>query len=180
MKMMKTFSCLVSAAVLSLVGAALAYDCQTVDTTIGDRDVLVIGGYTFARPIEFDFAPTNAPSTNVSYTAEFRLVYLNDELPRATEENLGEVLGTGSLLNGWLREFLEEQYSGADFEELMTKYFDKSLAADINEKFPAYLEPKLMEFDASASETIHSVTVNVTARGAFKQALLRRLAESRK
>lgn len=177
--MMKTIAYLVSAAVLSLTGAAVAYDCQTVDTTIGDRDILVIGGYTFARPIEFDFAPTNAPSTNVSYTAEFRLVYLNDELPRATEENLGEVLNTGNLLNGWLREFLEEQYAGADFEELMTKYYDKSLAADVNEKFPCYLEPKLRAFDASVAESIHSVTVNVTARGAFKRALIERHAESR-
>lgn len=164
-------------ALLSLAFAdnAFAYDCQTVDTPIGDRDILVIGGFTFTRPLEFDFAPTNAPSTNVSYTAEFRLVYINDELLRATDENYNEVLTTGALLNGWLREFLDEQYFGAEYGELLAKYQDKSLVADVNENFPAYLQQKLSESDQALSESIHSVTVNVSAKGALRSALLERL-----
>lgn len=164
---------------MAFVSDVCAYDCQTVDTTIGDRDILVIGGFTFTRPFEFDFAPTNAPSTNVTYAAEFRLVYINDELSRATEENFEEVLKTSVLLNGWLRDFLEEQYSGADYDELIAKYYDKSLASDLNDKFPEYLESRLRAFDATAADAIHSVTVNVTAKGALKSALLEKLGQSR-
>jgi len=172
---MKKILGLVALFSLVFVNNTFAYDCQTVDTTIGDRDILVIGGFTFTRPFEYDFAPTNAPSSNVTYTAEFRLVYLNDELPRATDDNFNEVLNTSGLLNGWLREFLDDQYAGADYEELLAKYFDKSLVSDLNRKFPEYLDTKLAEIDSSFAASIHSVTVNVSAKGAFRSALLEKL-----
>ena len=175
---MKTAIGIFAIVTLAFVDMVSANDCQMLDTSIGDHDMLVVGGFTFSRPFEFDLAPTNAPLAKADYSAEFRLVYVNEELPQVTDESLEDVLNMSVLLNGWLREFLEEQYAGMDYDELITGYFDKSFVADVNARFPKFLEPKLREWDETAADSVHPVAVNVKAKGALKSALLEKLSSS--
>lgn len=169
---MKKLFWLIFIAAFGLINQVSAYDCQSISTAIGDEDVFTFHGITFARPFEFDFAPTNAPSEN-AYAADFQLIYKNDELSRATEANTQEILDTSIMLNECLKDFLDEQYVGADYGEFLSAYFSGALAKDIIAKFPAYMSAKLAEtLDDSADDTIHFVALKITARGALREALL--------
>ncbi len=150
-----------------------ADDCTISQNAIGDWSVVTIGGFTFAKTISIDLAPTNAPMADASYAIRCQVIYRDAKVYRPeTIEELVFVRQTGALLNAWLREFVTEQYVGAEFKELVEAYFQKNLAKDLNSKFPAFVREKIDAMDSSARPDVDTVTVTVEAEGELRSALV--------
>ena len=166
---MKTKTLIVVAAMLSMVSAAYAgYDCQVASNGIGDWNLVTIGGYTFAKSISLDLAPTNAPKSEAQYSIRCQVVYQDRNIPRPkTEKEMDFARATGSLLNIWLKELVADQYGGAEYADLLSKYFAGWFTEDINARFPAYVAEKIAEMDDDVRIDIAAVTVTVNAEGEF-------------
>lgn len=171
---MKTKTLMVVAAMLSMASAAYAgYDCQVASNDIGDWNLVTIGGYTFAKSISLDLAPTNAPKADARYSIRCQVVYQDRNLPRPkTEKEMGFARATGGLLNIWLKEFVAEQYVGAEYSDLLSKYCDGRFTEDLNVRFPAYVVEKIAEMDEDERVDVAAVTVTVNAEGEFQADLV--------
>ena len=163
---MKTKALIVVAAVLSMTSAVCAHDFDPIVNGIGDWDILTLGGYTFARSISIDLAPTNAPKADARYSIRCQVVYKDNNIPRPkTDEEKALVRATGSLLNIWLKEVVAEQYVGAEYSDLLSKHYDKQFTENLNELFPAYVAEKIAEMDDDVRIDVAVVTVTVNAEG---------------
>ena len=159
----------IAAAMLLTASAAYAeYDCQTVTSGIGDWNLLTLGGFTFAKPMSVDLAPTNAPKADAQYSIRCQVVYQDRNLPRPeTDEETVVARATGKLLNGWLKELVADQYVGAEYSDLLSKYYDGRFTEDLNARFPAYVAEKIAEMEDGVRIDIAAVTVTVNAEGEF-------------
>ena len=166
---MKTKKLMVVAAMLSMASAVYAwFDCQVASNGIGDWNLVTLGGYTFAKSISVDLAPTNAPKADAQYSIRCQVVYQDRNLPRPkTDEERDEARKTGNRLNDWLKELVADQYVGAEYSDLLSKYFDVQFAEDLNCRFPAYAAEKIAEMDEDERIDIATVTVTVNAEGEF-------------
>ncbi len=159
-------------AVLSMMSAAQAYDCQIIGSGIGDSNLLTLGGFTFAKPISVDLKPKNAPNAGVRYSIRCQVVYEDKNLQRPeTDDEVKVARETGSLLNELLLVFVADQYVGADFSELLSVYYARQFTDDLNEKFQDYVTEKLSAMDVGRRINIATVTVTVNAEGEFRAAL---------
>ena len=170
---MKTKKMTIVAAMLFMASAAYAeFDYQAATNGIGDWNLLTLGGFTFAKPVSVDLAPTNAPNAGAQYSIRCQLVYADKNLPRPeTTQEMRAALATGSLLNAWLKEFIAAQYVGAEYSDLFLKYYDSRFTEDINVRFPEYVEEKIAEMDDDVRIDIAAVTVTVNAEGEFRAEL---------
>ena len=169
---MKTNSLIVMTAVLSMISAAHAYDCQTIDSGIGDLNLLTLGGFTFAKPISVDLKPKNAPNAGIRYSIRCQVVYEDKNLQRPeTDEEVKLARETGSILNELLLAFVADQYIGAEFSELLSVYYARRFTDDLNEKFQDYVTEKISAMDVGRRINISTVTVTVNAEGEFRAGL---------
>ena len=78
--------------VLFLMGALISatvfaeYDCQTFMNDIGDWSVVTLGGFTLAKPISVDLAPTNAPDETAQYSIRCQVIYKDNLIPRPSAQ----------------------------------------------------------------------------------------------
>ena len=165
---MRTKMLMLLAAVLAIAAAHAEYDCQVVSNGIGDWNLLTIGGYTFAKPVSIDLSPTNAPNADAQYSIRCQVVYQDRNIPRPkTKKEMRFARATGNLLNIWLKDFVADQYVGAEYSDLLSKYCDGRFTEDLNGRFPAYVAEKIAEMDDDMRIDIAAVTVTVNAEGEF-------------
>ena len=62
------------------------YDCQTFMNDIGDWSVVTLGGFTLAKPISVDLAPTNAPDETAQYSIRCQVIYKDNLIPRPSAQ----------------------------------------------------------------------------------------------
>ncbi len=168
--------------VLFLVGALMSaivfaeYDCQTFVNDIGDWNVVTLGGFTLAKPISVDLAPTNAPDETAQYSIRCQVIYRDNLIPRPMSDmEFDKVRGVGTKLNLWLKAFIDAEYVGAEYEDLLASYIDKKLVDNLNERFPAYIAERILEMNSSDRPDIDTVTVSVEAEGVFREGLIREI-----
>ena len=53
----------------------------------------------------------------------------------------------GMLLMDHLRDFIAEKYAGADYADLLWKFYVGAVGIDINQLFPAYVKEKMADVD---------------------------------
>lgn len=172
---MKTRLWLVIAVAFTCATTLYAHNYQGYQNVIGDWNVLTLGGYTIANPISVDLAPTNAPDASAQYSIRCQLIYRDNRIPRPRSDNeLKIVLGTGNVLNEWLRDFIANEYAGSDYDDLFEKYKNCMLAEDLNARFPEYIAEQILKIeDPLARPDVDTVTVTVSAEGAFRDDLIR-------
>lgn len=159
---------------LTLSAAYAEYDYQVAPNGIGDWNLVTVGGLTFAKPAQIDLAPTNAPSAEASYAISCQVIYQDNELPRPrTEEELREARLRGAVLSDWLKAYVAKEYAGADFSELLDKYYSGDFAADLNARFPTYVATRIEAMPESSRVDIEEVTVTVEAEADFKAELMK-------
>ena len=167
--------CLVIAVAFTCVTALAEHNYQGYENVIGDWNVLTLGGYTIAKAISVDLAPTNAPDASAQYSIRCQLIYRDNRIPRPRSDNeLKIVLGTGNVLNEWLRDFIANEYAGSDYDDLFEKYKNCMLAEDLNARFPEYIAEQILKIeDPLARPDVDTVTVTVAAEGAFREDLIK-------
>ena len=165
--------------VLLLAGALMGatvfaeYDCQSFVNDIGDLNVVTLGGFTFAKPIYVNLAPTNAPDENAQYAVRCQVIYKDNLIPRPMSDMEFEIVrGIGSLLNSWLMAFVAAEYAGAEYGELRKSYLSKKLVEDLNLQFPDYVAERISEMNPIGRPDIDTVTVSIEAEGAFRDDLI--------
>jgi len=160
-----------------LVPTARANDCRVATTTMGDWNLVSLGGYTLAKPVLVNLAPTNAPIDLINCRLRCQVVYVNASLPHPdTEAEYALARATGVLLNDWLEQLVRAEYAQADFSELMVAYRNSSVAEDLNAKFPEVVKSRLLELAPESRPDIEAVTVSVEAEGAFRELILGEIA----
>lgn len=168
-------------AVLALaISAAYAeFDYQVAPNGIGDWNLVTVGGLTFAKPAVINLAPTNAPSAEATYALRCQVIYQDNEIRRPqTAEELHEARLRGAVLVDWLKGYIKDEYAGAEFSELLEKYYSGALAADLNAKFPSYVASQIEAMPESSRVDIEEVTVTVEAEADFKAELMKLYAAS--
>ncbi len=172
MKLKAHFTAMVACAAFFSV---CAYDCQMAINSIGDGTIVGVGGFTFAKPISIDLAPTNAPVSDAAYTIRCQIVYTDEVNDRPdTLEKLSVARMTGAILNEWLVEFVEEEYVGAEFSALVEEYYQKNLTDDLNREFQKFVSEKISAMDSVDRLAVNAVAVTVEAEGDLRTALLGR------
>ena len=168
--------------VLFLAGALMGatvfaeYDCQTFVNDIGDWNVVTLGGFTLAKPISVDLAPTNAPDETAQYSIRCQIIYRDNLIPRPmSDDEFGIVRGIGAKLNSWLKAFIGAEYAGAEYEDLLASYISKNLVDNLNDRFPDYIAERILEMDSFGRPDIDTVTVSVEAEGVFREDLIREM-----
>lgn len=173
---MKMKNVLLLAAALACATALAEYDCQIFMNDVGDWRVLTLGGFTFAKPISVDLAPTNAPDENAQYSIRCQVVYKDNLIPRPMSDiEFDIVRGIGAKLNSWLGAFIVSEYVGAEYEDLLESYIGKKFVEDLNGRFPAYVAERISGMDPGDRPDIDTVTVSVEAEGAFREDLIREM-----
>ena len=177
----KTTITMVVVAMLAMVQAAFAeYDCQIISSGIGDSNLLTLGGFTLAKPISIDLMPTNAPNAGARYSVRCQVVYKDRNLPRPETDEAKELArATGQLLNSWLVNMAEDLYTGAEFTDLLVKYYGGSFTEDLNKRFAAYVAERIGDMKSRAQIDIDTVTVTVNAEGEFRAVLAELLKQQR-
>lgn len=146
------------------------YDCQVSCADTGDLNIVTLGGFTFAKPISIDLAPTNAPDENVQYSICCQVIYKDNKIPRPmSDDELKTVFNTGAMLNSWLTGFIYDRYCGQDYGILLQSYISGNMAQNVNEDFPEYVAGKIYHMDPSDCIDVNAVTVVVNAEGAFRE-----------
>ena len=167
---MRTKILMVVAVMLVMVSAA--YDCQIIESGIGDSNLLTLGGFTCTKPISIDLMPSNVPNYDVPnydvrYSIRCQVIYKDKTLPRPETDKENELaLETRKYLNSCLRDLVEELYVGMEFADLLAKYYDGRFAKDLNDRFAEYvakINPRV---------NIDIVTVTVNADGEFRAMLV--------
>ena len=162
----------------ALIGATVVaeHDYQCYSNDIGDFKILTIGGYTFAEPIVIDLAPTNAPDATARYSLRCRVAYKDNLTPRPTSDAEFElVLNIAGVMNSWLKEFIGQEYVGAEYAELLKAYKSGEIRKDLEQKFPEYVAEQISALKPSGRPDIETVTVEIEAEGSFKHELIKEL-----
>ena len=178
---MKVKSILFLASALMSATVLAEYDCQTFMNDIGDWSVVTLGGFTLAKPISVDLAPTNAPDKNAQYAIRCQVIYKDNLIPRPMSDmEFGIVRCIGAKLNSWLKAFIVSEYVGAEYEDLLKSYIGKKLVENLNERFHVYVAERILEMDPSECLDIDTVTVSVEAEGVFREDLIREMGKASK
>ena len=147
---------------------------SATDSEIGDRYILAASGdFTFTKPAEFDLSPINAPDNNAVYGIRCRVVYCNNEIkcPK-TEEDFAIANCARKILSGWLKEFIAERCSEADFQELLEAYVAGDFAENLNEDFKNYVKDQNEKLSSGERLDVEIGMVEVVSVDAFEAALL--------
>jgi len=153
------------------------FDCQVYTDRIKNWNVLTLGGFTFAKAISVDLAPTNAPCADARYSVRCQIVYKNNGIPRPrSEDEFSFVLLTSDLLNAWLESYISGRYAGMEYEDLVELYLagdDKGFTSDVNAGFLENVDAQISMQEPSERFDLDAVTVVVEAEGAFRDDLER-------
>lgn len=146
---LKVFSVLAAVAFSAVSAMADAYPYLCQPNVIGDRRLVSIDGVktSFARDVVVDLLPTNAPAG--SYEIRCRVVYADPDMPIPGEriEQFDHFERIDGLLEGWLREFVASEYVGAEFRDLVARYYQGDLAKDLDVMFKRYAGERLAELE---------------------------------
>ena len=141
---------------------------------IGDFSLVTLGKYTFSTPVMIDLAPTNAPSTNGTYAVKCQVIYVDGDLQAPTNElELEKLRQTGDWLTAQLKDFVADNYRGAEYEDLVRRYYEGAIGIDLDQQFPAFVR----ERKAEANLDIEIVKVQIFAEGDLRRALIAVLKE---
>ena len=144
---LKVFSVLAAVAFSAVSAMADAYPYLCQPNVIGDRRLVSIDGVktSFARDVVMDLQPTNAPAG--SYEIRCRVVYADPDMPIPGEQidQFDHFERIDGLLEGWLKEFVASEYAGAEFRDLVTRYYQGDLAKDLDVMFKRYAGERLAE-----------------------------------
>lgn len=141
---------------------------------IGDFSLVTLGKYTFSTPVMVDLAPTNAPSTNGTYAVKCQVIYVDGDLQAPTNElELEKLRQTGDWLTEQLKDFVADNYRGAEYEDLVRRYYEGAIGIDLDQQFPAFVR----ERKAEANLDIEIVKVQIFAEGDLRRALIAVLKE---
>lgn len=141
---------------------------------IGDFSLVTLGKYTFSTPVMIDLAPTNAPSTNGTYAVKCQVIYVDGDLQAPTNElELEKLRQTGDWLTAQLKDFVADNYRGAEYEDLVRRYYEGAIGIDLDLQFPAFVR----ERKAEANLDIEIVKVQIFAEGDLRRALIAVLKE---
>lgn len=141
---------------------------------IGDFSLVTLGKYTFSTPVMIDLAPTNAPSTNGTYAVKCQVIYVDGDLQAPTNElELEKLRQTGDWLTAQLKDFVADNYRGAEYEDLIRRYYEGAIGIDLDQQFPAFVR----ERKAEANLDIEIVKVQIFAEGDLRRALIAVLKE---
>ena len=141
---------------------------------IGDFSLVTLGKYTFSTPVLIDLAPTNAPSTNGTYAVKCQVIYVDGDLQAPTNElELEKLRQTGDWLTAQLKDFVADNYRGAEYEDLVRRYYEGAIGIDLEQQFPAFVR----ERKAEANLDIEIVKVQIFAEGDLRRALIAVLKE---
>lgn len=141
---------------------------------IGDFSLVTLGKYTFSTPVMVDLAPTNAPSTNGTYAVKCQVIYVDGDLQAPTNElELEKLRQTGDWLTAQLKDFVADNYRGAEYEDLVRRYYEGAIGIDLDQQFPAFVR----ERKAEANLDIEIVKVQIFAEGDLRRALIAVLKE---
>lgn len=141
---------------------------------IGDFSLVTLGKYTFSTPVMIDLAPTNAPSTNGTYAVKCQVIYVDGDLQAPTNElELEKLRQTGDWLTAQLKDFVADNYRGAEYEDLVRRYYEGAIGIDLDQQFPAFVRERKSE----ANLDIEIVKVQIFAEGDLRRALIAVLKE---
>lgn len=169
---MKKFSFAVG--VMLLTASSFATVPQFGLNAIGDFSLVTLGKYTFSTPVVVDLAPTNAPSTNVTCAVRCQVIYVDGDVQTPTNElELEKLRQTGDWLTAQLKDFIADNYRGAEYEDLVRRYYEGAIGIDLDQRFPAYVREQMAEVDLD----IEVVKVQIFAEGDFRRALIEVLKE---
>lgn len=141
---------------------------------IGDFSLVTLGKYTFSTPVMIDLSPTNAPSTNGTYAVKCQVIYVDGDLQAPTNElELEKLRQTGDWLTAQLKDFVADNYRGAEYEDLVRRYYEGAIGIDLDQQFPAFVR----ERKAEANLDIEIVKVQIFAEGDLRRALIAVLKE---
>ena len=136
---------------------------------IGDFSLVTLGKYTFSTPVMIDLAPTNAPLTNGTYAVKCQVIYVDGDLQAPTNElELEKLRQTGDWLTAQLKDFVADNYRGAEYEDLVRRYYEGAIGIDLDQQFPAFVR----ERKAEANLDIEIVKVQIFAEGDLRRALI--------
>ena len=141
---------------------------------IGDFSLVTLGKYTFSTPVMIDLAPTNAPLTNGTYAVKCQVIYVDGDLQAPTNElELEKLRQAGDWLTAQLKDFVADNYRGAEYEDLVRRYYEGAIGIDLDQQFPAFVR----ERKAEANLDIEIVKVQIFAEGDLRRALIAVLKE---
>ena len=141
---------------------------------IGDFSLVTLGKYTFSTPVMIDLAPTNAPLTNGTYAVKCQVIYVDGDLQAPTNElELEKLRQTGDWLTEQLKDFVADNYRGAEYEDLVRRYYEGAIGIDLDQQFPAFVRERMAE----ANLDIEIVKVQIFAEGDLRRALIAVLKE---
>ena len=154
-------------AVLSLPG--LSYQAQFGLNEVGNYRLEAVGKCRFSDFVDVNLAPTNAPSANGVYSVRCQVIYTDsaDEGPIVTNLQRWELRLTGDWLVDQLKDFISENYVGAEFDDLVGKFYAGSFGVDLNERFPLVVKEKM----ANAGLNLDVVRIQVLAEADLLRAL---------
>ena len=154
------------------------HDCQAAMNVIGDWRLVTLGGFTLAKPISVDLAPSNAPDENGRYSIRCRVIYRDNTIPRPmSDADWERVRRTGNDLRAWLNDFIVVECAGRAYEDLFSAYMLGKFVENLNEHFPSYVAKQIAAMEPSKRPNIDTVTVEVDAEGAFREDLIRGWAQ---
>ena len=143
---------------------------------IGDLGLVTLGEYAFSNPLTVNLAPTNAPLADGVYAIRCQIIYVDEDVQVPKDDVSLELLRqTGDWLTDRLREFIEGNYAGAEFEDLRDRYFEGAIGIDLAEKFPAFVRARMVE----ANLKVDIVKVQIFADGDLRRALIGQLKAQR-
>lgn len=141
---------------------------------IGDFSLVTLGKYTFSTPVVIDLAPTNAPATNATCAVRCQVIYVDGDVQTPTNElELEKVRQTGDWLTEQLKDFIADNYCGAEYADLVRRYYEGAIGFDVDRRFPAYVRGLMAEVGID----IEIVKVQIFAEGDLRRALIEVLKE---
>ena len=142
---MKTF--LVSAALVLFSVSGFAYQSQFGLGDVGDFRLEAIGRYKFSDFATIDLMPTNAPSSNGLYRVRCQVIFTDsdDDRPLETDLQRRGLQLTGDWLLDQLKVFVAENYVGAEFDDLLGKFYSGVIGIDVNERFPLSVKERMAD-----------------------------------
>ena len=141
---------------------------------IGDFSLVTVGENTCSTPVMIDLAPTNAPLTNGTYAVKCQVIYVDGDLQAPTNElELEKLRQTGDWLTAQLKDFVADNYRGAEYEDLVRRYYEGAIGIDLDQQFPAFVRERMAE----ANLDIEIVKVQIFAEGDLRRALIAVLKE---